>query len=251
MNNELIKIDTIIMNDQEVNTVDARELWYFLESKQDFSHWIKDRIEKYGFVDSQDFTIILSKTPSDVGGRPAKEYYISLDMAKELAMVENNEKGRLIRKYFIEVEKQYQVFKVPRFTRKQLAEMLLEAEVRSEELELQKLALEKKIEKDRPKVEFAETFQAANGDILVRQLAKMLSPEMSQEQLFDWYYSHKILISHNEAYQQYMTKGYFKVKAGTHQEKEKIVTHYTLMVTPKGQYWTWRNWLKEKSKKII
>lgn len=81
--------------------VDARELHEFLESKQEFTNWIKGRVEKYGFIENEDFTIILSKS---TGGRPSTEYFFTTNTAKEIAMVENNEQGRIIRKYFIEVE---------------------------------------------------------------------------------------------------------------------------------------------------
>ena len=82
--------------------VDARELHEFLESKQDFTDWIKNRIGKYGFIEGEDFTIILGKS---TGGRPSIEYTLTIDTAKEIAMVENNEQGHIIRKYFIDVEK--------------------------------------------------------------------------------------------------------------------------------------------------
>lgn len=104
--NELINITTTTINNEEVNAVNARELWQQLGSKQQFSHWILDRVEKYGFEEGRDFLINLSKSH----GRPSKEYFISLDMAKELAMVENNEQGRKIRQYFIEVEKNARKF---------------------------------------------------------------------------------------------------------------------------------------------
>ena len=82
--------------------VDARELHEFLNVGKDFSNWIKDRIEKYEFVEGENFSPILAKS---TGGRPSTEYTLTLDTAKEIAMVENNEQGRKIRKYFIEVEK--------------------------------------------------------------------------------------------------------------------------------------------------
>lgn len=82
--------------------VSARALHEFLESKQEFANWIKNRIEKYGFEENRDFLIILSK--SDFG-RPSKEYALTLDTAKEIAMVEGNEKGKIARQYFIECEK--------------------------------------------------------------------------------------------------------------------------------------------------
>lgn len=82
---------------------DARELYDFIKSAQEFTAWIKNRIEKYEFIEGEDFLINLSKTSE--GGRPRTEYLLTLDTAKEIAMVENNEQGRRIRKYFIEVEK--------------------------------------------------------------------------------------------------------------------------------------------------
>jgi anti-repressor protein len=85
-------------------TINAREMHAFLESRQDFSNWIQGRILKYGFVEGEDFSIILLKNPK-TRGRPTKEYFITLDMGKELAMVENNEKGRAVRKYYIAYEK--------------------------------------------------------------------------------------------------------------------------------------------------
>lgn len=78
----------------------------FLESKQDFSTWIKNRIEKYEFVENQDFVSLHKKMEREIGGTVRIEYFVSLSMAKELAMVENNEKGKQARKYFIECEKQ-------------------------------------------------------------------------------------------------------------------------------------------------
>jgi phage anti-repressor protein len=82
--------------------VNARELYEFLESRREFAHWIKYRLERYAFIEGEDFLTILAKS---TGGRPAAEYFLTLDTAKEVAMVENNEKGRVIRKYFIECER--------------------------------------------------------------------------------------------------------------------------------------------------
>ncbi|ECX9838295.1 antA/AntB antirepressor family protein [Campylobacter coli] len=85
----------------EINSANAREIFQFLNSEQEYSNWIKNRISHYNFIENQDYIIELVYTK----GRPRKEYYITLDMAKELCMVENNEKGRQARRYFIECEK--------------------------------------------------------------------------------------------------------------------------------------------------
>lgn len=106
--NELIKLTPQTLNDTEVNTVNARELHEFLESRQDFSTWIKKRIKNYNFVENQDFMLLHKKMEQVSGSKHLIEYYISLDMAKELSMVERNERGKQARRYFIECEKQLQ-----------------------------------------------------------------------------------------------------------------------------------------------
>ena len=104
LNNEKggVEVVEIIEHDGK-QAVNARELHQKLGSKRDFSNWIQDRISKYGFVENQDFEVFNKFVENSKGGRPSKEYALSLDMAKELCMIENNEQGRLFRKYFIEV----------------------------------------------------------------------------------------------------------------------------------------------------
>lgn len=83
-------------------TVNARELHSFLEVKTEFNVWFARRCQEYQFVDGIDFQSFLNETSN---GRPGTNAEISLDMAKELSMVERNEKGRQARQYFIECEK--------------------------------------------------------------------------------------------------------------------------------------------------
>jgi anti-repressor protein len=104
---QLITLHTRSINEQTLDTVNARELHTFLEVGRYFANWIKVRIDKYGFVEGEDFTVISRLPNSASGNRGAtKEYFITLDMAKELAMVERNEKGKQARRYFIDCEKQ-------------------------------------------------------------------------------------------------------------------------------------------------
>lgn len=77
--------------------VNARELHQFLESKQDFSNWIKNRIEKYGFVENQDYCSFNKIIEREIGATTRVEYALSVDMAKELSMVRDIEKGRMTR----------------------------------------------------------------------------------------------------------------------------------------------------------
>ena len=92
----------------EEQWVDARTLYSFLESKQEFANWIKPFIEDYGFIEGRDFLTNLSKS---TGGRPAIDYSITIDMAKHLAMLQRNEKGMQARQYFIQAEKQLRQLK--------------------------------------------------------------------------------------------------------------------------------------------
>lgn len=87
--------------------VNARDLHAFLEVKSDFNNWIKNRIRDYNFSENQDFEVFVNNYENSKGGRPTKEYAITLDMAKELSMLERNQKGKDARKYFIEVEKRW------------------------------------------------------------------------------------------------------------------------------------------------
>ena len=80
--------------------IDARRLHEWLGHKRMFAHWIKDRIEDYGFQEGSDFLPIVAKTK----GRPRTDYYLTVNMAKELAMVERSQIGQLTRRYFIQME---------------------------------------------------------------------------------------------------------------------------------------------------
>ena len=98
------------LNGQAVQLVDARTLHDFLESRQDFSNWIKNRVRQYGFEEGTDYLLdkIIEQVPHMNGlrTRASMEYHLTLDMAKELAMVERTPRGRQARHYFIECERQ-------------------------------------------------------------------------------------------------------------------------------------------------
>ena len=100
-NSNLVTVFNGIIANQSVQLANSRELHAFLESKQQYTDWIKNRINEYGFIQDEDYLVITERT----NGRPRKEYHITLDMGKELGMVERNERGRQIRKYFIECER--------------------------------------------------------------------------------------------------------------------------------------------------
>lgn len=132
MTQQLIPVFNGALAGQQQQLCDARDLHQFLNVGRDFSNWIKARIEQYGFVEGEDFSPILansygaegdlcspdlaskagvcspdsgSKTERR-GGHNRTDYHLTLDTAKELAMVENNDQGRQVRRYFIAMERE-------------------------------------------------------------------------------------------------------------------------------------------------
>ncbi|OLL54168.1 antA/AntB antirepressor family protein [Bartonella henselae] len=103
--NTLIEIKEQIIDQEAVQTVNARDLHTFLEVGKKFADWITERINKYDFVENRDYIVFPNFGKNLQGGRPSKEYHLTLNVAKELSMVENNKKGREARLYFIECEK--------------------------------------------------------------------------------------------------------------------------------------------------
>lgn len=104
----LIPVFDAIIGGKSVHACCARALHAFMEVKRDFSTWIKNRIDEYGFIQDQDFLVHQNggtKTGRGGNRKAVIDYHLTLDMAKELSMVERNEKGREARRYFIECER--------------------------------------------------------------------------------------------------------------------------------------------------
>ncbi|WP_420284435.1 antA/AntB antirepressor family protein [Serratia liquefaciens] len=109
MNSQLIPVFDGDISNEPTLLCDARELHRHLEVGKRFASWIKERIAEYGFVENQDYILISQNRETNTGrggDRRSKDYHLTLDTAKELAMVERNDKGRQIRRYFIDCEKQ-------------------------------------------------------------------------------------------------------------------------------------------------
>ncbi|MCU7933749.1 MAG: antA/AntB antirepressor family protein [Candidatus Thiodiazotropha sp. (ex Dulcina madagascariensis)] len=109
-------------------TVSARKLHEFLGVGRAFANWIRSRIQQYGFVENQDFILICQngQIKSKGGDRRSKDYYLTLDMAKELAMVERTERGREARRYFIDCERQLKEKKSQQLNTRQRALVVIE-----------------------------------------------------------------------------------------------------------------------------
>ena len=114
--NEIIAINQTMINNAEVNSVSARDLHEVLESETKFADWIKRRLDETDAVLNADYIIISQKreTITEYGKKASisNEYILTTDIAKEIAMLERNEKGKQVRRYFIEVEKAYKRDKI-------------------------------------------------------------------------------------------------------------------------------------------
>ena len=191
--------------------VNARDLHSFLQVGKDFSTWIKNRIDKYDFIEGKDFqtlyldyqgnllNIRLPQNGDSKNQQVSKiEYALSISMAKELSMIENNERGKQARKYFIACEENKH-----ELSRKDLALMVLQAEEEKERLalEVQKKEEEKQaiIEETKTAVVFTECVKNASTNILVRDLAKLITQNgytIGEYRLYDWLVENKYLIRH-------------------------------------------------------
>ncbi len=160
-----------------VQTVNARELHAFLEVKSEFRNWIKNRIDDFGFVEKQDFTTVGKSLPS--GGRQ-NDYFLTIDMAKELSMVERNDKGKQARQYFIECERRANAAVDPMVALNDPAAMRGLLLTYSEKV----LALEDKITEQAPKVEAHDRIADSTGTLCLRDAAKAL--QMQPIKLNQW-----------------------------------------------------------------
>lgn len=231
---EMIPILKQTIGNENVNCVNARELWQRLGSKQDFSTWVKKRLADTQAIEGVDFVIsksIPQKNGIAKGGDLRSiDYFISIELAKEFAMLERNEIGQQFRRYFIECERKLLAqHQIPQ----SYASALLEcARLESER---EKLALE--AQKNAPLVAHAKAIAITDG-ILIADFAKLLCKNgvnVGQNRLFAWLRNEGYLMQGNKPYQHYVDRGYFETSATTiatnHGAKEVTTTR----ITGKGQ----------------
>ena len=220
--NEILKINY----DNERITLSARELHEALEVKTHFKDWFP-RMCEYGFQEGNDFCSFLSKS---TGGRPATDYQITLDMAKEIAMIQRSEKGKHVRQYFIEVEKKWNS------PERVIARGYLEAKKQLDILNNQIVEL-------KPKALFADAVATSNNSCLIGELAKIIKAngyDIGQKRLFEWLRANGYLMSKGEAYnqptQKSMDLGLMEIKKRVidNPDGSKRVTT-TPKITGKGQ----------------
>ena len=223
------KVNIEIHESNGKKLVDARELYYFLEVTSKFADWIKNRIKGYDFIQDKDY-VSFSKNLESGGQR--KEYGLTIEMAKELAMVENNEKGQQARRYFINIEKEFKSLNPANLSKIQILQIALESET-------QRIELESQVKKLEPKAELADRIIATPDLIDIGQVSKVLELPIGRNNLFKDLRDRGILFKgKNEPKQEYIERGYFKLKEKLIKRRDHAdFTVLTVLVTQKGLLW--------------
>lgn len=225
----------IIKVDFDSQTVSARELHEHLKIGTKFTTWF-ERMKEYGFSEGNEFFPKMGET-SEAGGRPQTDYEISVDMAKQICMIQRTPEGKEIRQYLIDLEKAWNT------PEQVMARALKIADRQIEELKNSNLLLEQKIEADKPKTIFADAVSASQTSILIGDLAKLICQngyQIGQKRLFQWMrdngYLGKSGACYNMPMQRYVEQGLFEIKERSFQDPDGIVrTALTPKVSGKGQ----------------
>ena len=235
--NQLI---TVNLNDNQEPVVSGRQLHEALGVKTEYRKWF-GRMTEYGFEENHDFVRVTQKCPTPGGLQDMTDHIIKLDMAKEIAMIQRTDKGKEVRQYFIQVEKD---FNSPE---KIMARALKIADNKIHKLEAQ-------MEADKPKVLFANAVSASKTSILIGDFAKLLRQnglEIGQNRLFIWLRENGFLInrkgdSWNMPTQRSMDRGLFEIKERTHHEPNGTIRiSKTTKITGKGQVYFMEKLLAE------
>lgn len=233
---DLIKVDY----SGEKPAVSARELHEFLDVSTDFRHWFQ-RMCEFGFSEGQDFRTFLTES---TGGRRGQDAAVTIDMAKEICMLQRNEKGKMARQYFLQLERDWNS------PEKVMARALQIADRRIK-------TLETKVQADAPKVLFADSVAASSSTVLIGELAKILRQNgvsMGERRLFQWMRDNGYLIKrngtdYNMPTQSSMEQGLFRIKETviSHSDGHTSVSK-TPKVTGKGQAFFLNKFLREDKK---
>ena len=226
--NQLISITT---NENDEQLVSGRELHKFLGVKTRYSIWF-DRMSEYGFTEDIDYTAVVQKRTTAQGNQTEYiDHAMKLDMAKEVSMIQRNEKGKQARQYFLEVEKAWNN-----------PDMIIK---RAMDLQARKIVLlETKVDELKPKALFAEAVESSKGSILVRDLAKILKQnnvEIGEKRLFAWlrdngYLIKKLGSDYNSPTQRSMNLGVMEFTENTVvRNSGDVILRKTPRVTGRGQ----------------
>lgn len=246
--NELIKV----VYDNDRPTVSGRELYEKLEIKTAYKDWFP-RMCEYGFAEGEDFNPLNFEQVRQEGDREVKrtitDHQLTLEMAKQICMIQRTETGKRYREYFLEIEKEWNTPEAV------MARAVKMADRKIALLSGQLAEANKQIEEAKPKVLFAEAVSTAKTSILIGELSKLMKQngvDIGQNRLFDWMRENGYLIkakngSYNMPTQSAMERGLLEIKESTSVNPDGSVrVNKTPKVTGKGQVYFINLFLAEK-----
>lgn len=242
---ELIKIT----ESNGKQAVSARELYKFLEATERFSNWFERQLQ-YGFIENVDY--VGCKQFNTLANQELTDYALTINCAKEISMLQRNEKGKQARQYFIEAENKYRQlqqtggFQIPQ----SYSEALKLAATQAEQIEQQ----QKQLQQQAPKVLFADAVETSQKSCLIGELAKILRQngiDIGEKRLFQWFRQNGYLCSYGERYnqptQKSMDLGLFELKKTTITKPSgEVLVSVTPKVTGKGQIYFVNKFMKQK-----
>lgn len=197
--NELVPV---YETDKGVKVVNGRDLHKALESKQDFSTWVKKRLSECDATENEDFDTAPQIYGTANGGHSTRnEYIIKLDTAKEMAMLERNDKGKQVRKYFIQVEEKY---KQTAININQLSPELqmfnqIFQQVAKTELEQKRLA-ERADQQEKNMKTIIDTFKGTDSDVGTEKWVNRCISKIAESDDFSYSFGNKYAAARNESY---------------------------------------------------
>ena len=241
----------IFSPENDTPTVSGRLLHERLEVKTRYNDWFP-RMCEYGFHEGVDFNLLKSEQVQREGNRDVVrevvDHLLTIDMAKELCMLQRTEQGKAVRRYLLDVEKQWNQ-----------PEAVMARALRMSNAKLQAVndrlqQLEAKAEEDRPKVLFAEAVSTAQSSILIGELAKLLKQngvDIGQNRLFEMLRNDGYLMKYGESRnmptQRAMEMKLFEIKETTINNPDgSIRITKTTKVTGKGQIYFVKRYLHTK-----
>ena len=226
-------MNAIIRVNEDTQMMSARELHESLKINSNFTTWF-NRMVEYGFTTGEDF---FPKMEESTGGRPSIDYDISMDMAKQICMIQRTPEGKQVRQYLIDLEKAWNT------PEQVMARALRIANQTIDSLHEKVGALQQDNARMKPKEIFADAVSTSKSSILIGDLAKLICQngvEVGQKRLFNWMRANGYLLSNgssrNMPAQRYMEQGLFEVKESTvlNPDGSQRITR-TTKVTGKGQ----------------
>lgn len=218
-------------------TVLGRDLYEKLEIKTPYTQWF-ERMTEYGFTENVDYIGLSQKSEKPTGGRPTIDHQLTLDMAKQICMLQRSDAGKRYREYFLEVERKWND---PQAV---MARSLIYANRQLDAAKVQLAEANALLEAAKPKVIFADAVAASKPSILVGELAKILRQngvrDMGQKRLFGWLRDNGYLMktgsSYNMPTQKSMERGLFEIKEGSVTNADgSIRVTKTPKITGRGQ----------------